>query len=73
MSDVPLSPPRFPPPTRQEWVLLAINIAVVLMGLMLLRDDRDKGIVTLALFGSCLAVTAGTIIRKRRYRKFSAV
>lgn len=72
MSDDPLTPPRFPPPTRREWVLLAINIVFVLLGLILLADDRDKGIVTLALFGSCLAVTAATIIRKRRYGNFSA-
>jgi hypothetical protein len=72
MTDEIPPPPHSPPPTRQDWLLLAINIVFVAMGLLILPGDRDTGIVTLAFFGSCLAVSAATILRKRRYRRFVA-
>lgn len=53
-------------------MLLAINIVFVAMGLFVLPHNRDVGIVTLAFFGSCLAVSAAVVARKLRYRKFSA-
>jgi hypothetical protein len=66
------TPPHAPPPTRLEWLLVAINIVFVVMGLLILPHDRDTGIVTLALFGSCLVSSTATILRKRRYRSFAA-
>jgi hypothetical protein len=66
------STPHSPPPSWQEWLLLAINLIFVVMGLLILPHDRDAGIVTLALFGSCLVSSAATILRKRRFGRFSA-
>ncbi|MGI9424244.1 MAG: hypothetical protein ACR2PA_13715 [Hyphomicrobiaceae bacterium] len=63
---------RYPPPTGQDWLLLAISIVFVVMGAIILTNDRDVGIVTLAFFGSCLAVSVGTILRKYRFRRFAA-
>ena len=61
-----------PPPSLKDWLLLAIGVTFVIMGLAILRSNRDVGIVTLALFGTCTAVFAAQIIRKFRYRRFSA-
>lgn len=62
---------RRPPPSLRDWALLAINIVFVAGGLAILPSDRDTGIVTLAFFGSCLAVTVATLWRKHRYRRYS--
>jgi hypothetical protein len=72
MFDDPHHTPDRPRPTFKEWLLLAINIAFVAMGLLILPDERDTGLVTIAFFGSCLAVAAATILRKLRYRRFTA-
>ena len=64
--------PRHPPPNFHDWMLLAIGIVFVAMGLLILPSKPDAGIVTLAFFGSCLVVFANTILRKLRYRKFTA-
>ena len=61
-----------PRPSFQDWLLLAIGIAFVAIGLVILPSNPDTGIVTLAFFGSCLAVFASVIARKLRYRKFVA-
>ena len=65
-------PPRRPRPTFQDWLLLAINVVFVAMGLVILPSKPDVGVVTLAFFGSCLVVTAGSVWRKLRDRRFSA-
>ena len=52
--------------------MLAIGVTVVVMGLFILPSNRDIGIVTLAMFGSCTAVFAAQILSKYRFRKFTA-
>ncbi len=63
--------PNGPLPNWQDWLLLTINVVFVVMGLIILPRNRDTGIVTLAFFGTCLVVSAGTILRKFRFRRFS--
>lgn len=63
---------RFPPPTPTDWLVLAINIAFVATGIIILPSSPDVGIVTLAFFGSCLVVSAGTVLRKFRFRRFAS-
>ncbi len=63
--------PNGPLPNWQDWLLLTINIVFVVMALIILPRNRDVGIVTLVLFGTCLVVSAGTILRKFRFRRFS--
>jgi hypothetical protein len=50
-------PPMNNPPQKTKWLLLVINITFVVSGLVLLPTKPDVGIVTLALFGSCLVTT----------------
>lgn len=61
-----------PPPTWGEWALVVLNSAFVAMGLLILPRNPSVGIVTVAFFGSCLAVAVATVLRKRRFRRFSA-
>jgi hypothetical protein len=60
-------------PGVKDWALLAINIVFVALGLFILPHNRDVGIVSLALFGPCLVVTAGTVLRKFRFRRIRAL
>ena len=50
--------------------MLAINIVFVVLGLILLLHESDVAIVTLAVFGPCLIVTVGGVLRKFRFRRF---
>ncbi len=59
---------RPPPPSWHDWLMLAIGVLFVIAGFAILPSDPDVGIVTLAMFGSCLAVFVNTIWRKLRYR-----
>lgn len=63
---------RPPPPGWHDWLMLVIAALFVAAGLAMLPSEPDAGIVTLAIFGSCLAVFVSTIWRKLRYRKFKA-
>lgn len=63
---------RYPLATWQDWFLLGINIVFVVCGLFILTRNRDVGIVALALFGSCLVTSLGTILRKYRFRTIAA-
>ena len=63
---------QHPPPTLHDWLMLAIGIVFVAMGLVILPSKPDVGIVTLAMFGTCLVVFAAIIGRKLRTRKFTA-
>jgi hypothetical protein len=63
---------RFPPPTFQDWLLLVLNVVFVAAGLLILPSSPDAGIVTLAFFGTCLFVSAGTVLRKFRFRRHAA-
>lgn len=64
MQDNP--PPR---PELRDWALLAIGVAFVLMGLIILPSNLNVGIVTLAFFGPCAALFVWIIIRKLRARR----
>lgn len=72
MPTAPLNTPNRPVPSFGDWALVAINVAFVVMGLIILPREPATGIVTLAFFGSCLAVSAGTVLRKLRDRRFTA-
>jgi len=63
----------YPRPGLRDWALLTINVVFVALGLFVLPHNRDVGIVTLALFGACLAVTVGTVLRKFRFRRLRAL
>jgi hypothetical protein len=67
-----LSAPEVPPlPSVKDWALLAISTVFVAIGVAMLWSDPDVGIVTLALFGSCLALFAHNIWRKFHYRSLA--
>lgn len=72
MASAPHRTPDRPRPTAKEWLLVAINSAFVAAGLLILTQNRDTGIVTIAFFGTCLAVALATVVRKLRYRRFAA-
>ena len=59
-------------PTRQDWMLLAISLVFVALGFIILPSQPEVGIVTLAFFGSCLAVAGWIIGRKLRASRFRA-
>jgi hypothetical protein len=54
-----------------DWLLVALNTAFVAAGIVILPREPAGGLATLAFFGSCLAVSAGTVWRKLRYRRFA--
>lgn len=58
-----------PGPELRDWGLLAIGVAFVLMGLIILPSNLNVGVVTIAFFGPCAALFAWTIIRKLRARR----
>lgn len=60
-------------PSLQDWLLLVIGAAFVLMGLAVLPKDPTAGLVTIAFFGSCLGVAVINVVRKRRYRRYAAL
>jgi hypothetical protein len=49
-----------------------MNFLFVVAGVLILPQNRDGGIVTIALFGSFLVVSAGIVLRKLRDRRFAA-
>jgi hypothetical protein len=63
---------RRPRPTRRDWLLVALNAVFVAGGLLMLPSKPDVAIVTLAFFGSCLAIAVANVWRKLRDRKFTA-
>jgi len=58
-------PPRFARPGLKDWLLLAIGVAFVVMGLLSLPHKPNVGIVTIAFFGSCAVAAGHTVLRKR--------
>ncbi len=56
-------------PSLKDWALLAVAVAFVVCGLLIVTANRDVGIVTIAFFGPCAALAANTIMRKRRFRR----
>jgi hypothetical protein len=70
--DATATAPWVPPlPSVKDWALLAISTVFVAIGLVVLWSEPDVGIVTLALFGSCLALFAHNIWRKFHYRNLA--
>lgn len=68
----PTMAPWVPPlPSFMDWLLLAIGAMFTAIGLAALWFEPDVGIVTLALFGSCLVLFAHNIWRKFRYRRLA--
>lgn len=61
-----------PGPTFKDWLLLAINVVFVAMGVVIVPSDRNTGITTLAFFGSCLVISAGIVWSKLWRRNFRA-
>lgn len=59
-----------PGPSRYDWATFLISVLFTLMGFLILSSDRNVGIVTIALFGSCAVVLGATVFRKRRHSRF---
>ena len=53
-----------------DFVLVAINAMFVAAGIVILPRDPNTGIVTLAFFGSCLALALHTLWRKYKAHAF---
>lgn len=49
----------------RNWALLLLNLAFVVLGFVMLPSDPSKGIVTIAFFGSCLAITLAMMYQWR--------
>jgi hypothetical protein len=62
----------FPGPGFRDWLLLGIGLAFVAMGVLIVPKHRDGGIVTIALFGTCAAIAAFTVVRKLRQARLEA-
>lgn len=60
-------------PSGQDWFMFAISLAFVLVGLAALPSDPHVGVVTLLIFGSCLAVAVIVIRRKWRYARLGGI
>lgn len=60
---------KLPGPGIRDWLLLAIGVVFVAMGLIILPSDLKVGVVTLAFFGPCAALFAYNIYRKRRFSR----
>jgi hypothetical protein len=56
----------------KDWLLFGTSAAFVAVGAVILPSDPEIGVVTLAFFGSTLAVFLGQIITKMRARRFMA-
>lgn len=70
MTDSPRYTSHHPGPNGKDWLLLAINIAFVVGGIVLIPKNPDAALVTITFFGTCLAVTVGTFWRKYRDARF---
>ena len=52
-----------------DWLVFCISVVFVVTGLFILPSNRDVGIVTVAFFGTCGAISAVTIARKLRFSR----
>jgi len=62
----------------RNWLLVLLNLAFIGAGLVMIRDEPHMAIVTIAFFGSCLAITLVMMFQWRlndlvRVRKISVV
>jgi hypothetical protein len=62
---------EYPKPTWRDWGLLAVGVGFTASGLLILPQNRDVGVVTIAFFGLCAVVFVITIARKLRNRRMS--
>ncbi|MCG6167578.1 hypothetical protein [Leptospira sanjuanensis] len=60
-------------PKRMDWVLTAISLAFVAMGIFVLPKNLNVGIVTIAFFGVCAGTFLTTILRKLKESKFQSI
>jgi len=58
-------------PSLRDWMLASIGIIFVLMGIVILPSNRNVGIMTLAMFGTCAILSIRRIMRKLRYRRLN--
>jgi len=68
---MPESP--YPRPSLKDWSMVAINVAFVAGGIILLPHEPNTGIVTLAFFGPCLVVAVHNVLRMFRFRRQRAL
>jgi len=54
-------------------MLLAISVAFVAAGLLMLPSKRDVAVPTLAFFGACASVAVATIARKLRFTRLRPI
>lgn len=57
--------------TFKDWLLALIGLLFTLGGLLIIRNDFEVGITTLAFFGFCFAVAVRIILRKLRLQRQS--
>lgn len=63
----------YPGPGLTEWAVLVVSTAFVVIGVLAFADGRDEAVAIVAFFGTCAAVAAGTIVRKRRYARLHLI
>ncbi len=64
---------QYPPPGLRDWLLLAVNLTAVLLGLILLPREPRGAIFCIAFFGVCGAIALGNVLRKRRFQIFGPI
>lgn len=60
-------------PSLRDWILVAIGLAFVVAGIMVLPRNPKVGIVTLAFFGLCAGIAIRTVFRKLRDSRFQSL
>ncbi|RHX86298.1 hypothetical protein [Leptospira stimsonii] len=60
-------------PQRKDWVLTGISLLSVLIGVIILPENWNVGIVTIAFFGVCSGTFLATILRKMRESQFQSL
>jgi hypothetical protein len=69
----PRNPPKPPGPAVRDWVLFAISLTFVLMGLFIAQSEPLEALFPLTFFGVCAITFAYIIARKLRRRRFTAI
>jgi hypothetical protein len=64
---------EFPRPSFRDWLLLLVSLGFAAAGGLLFREDLNAAISFIVFFGIGAFVSAGTILRKRRFRQESRV
>jgi hypothetical protein len=64
---------EFPRPSFRDWIYLLVSLGFTAGGIFLIHEDLNAAISIIVIFGGGAFVTAGTILRKLRYRRESSV